>query len=215
MTLTTRKYVNGCERCARYKIQSQPAVRLKPLAVPEGPWQVVGTDLITGLPISQGYEAIFTVVDRFTKMTHFIPTQNEISSEGIANLYLQNVWKLHGLPSSIVSDRGTQFASNMMRDLNKALNIQTKLSTSYHPQTDGQSERTIQEIEVALRIYCGNYPDTWSTKLAQFEFAHNHQTHSVTKQSLFELLMGYQPKAIPTTKPTVKHPSTEKRLADL
>ena len=126
-------------------------------------------------------------------MTHFIPTQNEISSEGIANLYLQNVWKLHGLPSSVVSDRGTQFASNMMRDLNKALNIQTKLSTAYHPQTDGQTEWFNQKIEAYLCMFCSQRHNNWVHWIPIAKFALNSRVHSATGFLPFYLTYGYKP----------------------
>lgn len=95
------------------------------------------------------------------------------------------------------------------------MGIETSLSTAYHPQTDGQTERVNQEIDLALRLYCGNAPETWAKLLPQFEFAHNQRTHSVTGKSPFELLYGYQPEAIGTVRSNPKHPSTEERLKTL
>jgi len=107
----------------------------------------ISVDFITGLPEAQGYDAILVVCDRFTKQVHIIPTTKETNSLGLAHLYRDHVWKLHGLPNTVISDRGPQFASGFMKELNKILGIDTKLSTTYHPQTDGQTERMNQELE--------------------------------------------------------------------
>ena len=91
--------------------------------------------------MAQEYNAILVVVDRFMKMAHFVPTIERTSAEGLAQLFRDNIWKLHGLPDSIISDRGPQFAAGIMKKLNQMLGINTKLSTAFHPQTDGQTER--------------------------------------------------------------------------
>jgi len=104
------------------------------------------------LPLVQGYDAIL-VVDRFTKMGHFIPTIERTSAEGLARLFRDNVWKLHGLPDSIISDRGPQFAAGVMKELNRMLGIETKLLMAFHLQTDGQTERMNQELEQYLRMF--------------------------------------------------------------
>ena len=103
--------------------------------------------------MAQGYDAILVVVDRLTKMVHFIPTTERTSAEGLARLFRDNVWKLHGLPESIISDRGPQFAAGLMRELNQMLGIESKMSTVFHPQTDGQTERVNQELEQYLRMF--------------------------------------------------------------
>jgi len=106
--------------------------------------------LITQLPESQGYDSILVVVDRFSKMMHAMPTMSSVTAEGVARLFRDNVWKLHGLPEKTLSDRGPQFASKVMRELNRLLGIKTATSIVYHPQTDGQTERVNQEIEQYL-----------------------------------------------------------------
>ena len=110
-------------------------------------------DFITKLPLVQSYDAILVVCDWFSKIVHFIPTTEKTSAEGLARLFRDHVWKLHGLPESIILDRGVQFAVGIMRELNELLGIQTKLSTAYHPQTDGQTERINQELEQYLRVF--------------------------------------------------------------
>ena len=110
-------------------------------------------DLITKLPVSKGYDLILVVCDRFSKMLHFVVMTENMMAEGLARLFRDNVWKLYGLPESVISDRGPQFAAGMTKELNKMLGIETKLSMAYHPETDGQTERTNQELEQYLRMY--------------------------------------------------------------
>ena len=118
-----------------------------PNSIPEKAWLHISADFITKLPLAQGYDAILVIVDRFTKMGHFIPTTEKTSAEGLAHLFRDNIWKLHGLPDSIISDRGPQFVAGIMKELNCMLGIETKLSMVFHPQTDGQTERINQELE--------------------------------------------------------------------
>jgi len=122
-------------------------------SIPEKAWSHISADFITKLPLVQRYDAILVVVDRFTKMGHFIPITERTSAEGLVHLFRDNVWKLHGLPDSIISDRGPQFAAEVMKELNRILGIETKLSTVFHPQTDGQTERMNQELEQYLRMF--------------------------------------------------------------
>ena len=124
-----------------------------PNTIPEKPWSHISADFITKLPLAQGYNAILVVCDHFSKMVHFIATTEKTSAEGLAKLFRDHVWKLHGLLESIILDRGVQFAVGIMRELNNLLGIQTKLSTAYHSQTDGQTERINQELEQHLRVF--------------------------------------------------------------
>jgi len=122
-------------------------------SIPEKAWLHISADFITKLPLAQGYDAILVVVDRFMKMAHFIPTTEKTSAKGLAQLFRDNIWKLHGLPDSMISDRGPQFAAGIMKELNRMLGIETKLSTAFHPQTDGQTERMNQELEQYLQMF--------------------------------------------------------------
>jgi len=124
-----------------------------PNSIPDKAWTHISADFITKLPLAQGYDSILVVVDQFTKMAHFVPTTEKTTAEGLARLFRDNVWRLHGLPKSIISDRGLQFAVGLMRELNEMLGIKTKLSTAFHPQTDGQTERMNQELEQYLRMF--------------------------------------------------------------
>ena len=110
-------------------------------------------DFITKLPLAQECNSILVVVDWFTKMAHFVPTMEKTTTEGLARLFRDNIWQLYRLPKSIISDRGPQFAAGLLRELNELLGIKTKLSTAFHPQTDGQTERMNQELEQYLCMF--------------------------------------------------------------
>jgi len=110
-------------------------------------------DFITKLLLAQGYNSILVVCDRMIKMAYFVLTMEKTSAEGVARLFWDNVWKLHGLPESIIIDRGAQFATGMIKELNQILEIDTKLSTAYYPQIDGQTERINQDLEQYLRMF--------------------------------------------------------------
>ena len=126
-------------------------------------------DFITKLPTSKGHDSILVVYDRFSKMLYFVATTEKTTAEGLARLFRDNVWKLHGLPESVISDRGLQFAAGMTKKLNKMLGIKTKLSTAYHP-------------------------DNWAEWLAMAEFAFNNKMHTAIKMSLFEVNYGRKPR---------------------
>jgi len=127
-------------------------------------------------------------------MAHFIATTERTSAEGLAKLFRDHVWKLHGLPESVISDRGVQFAAGMMKELNNLLEIQTKLLTAYHPQTDGQIERTNQELEQYLRVFIDHRQEQWPDWLGTAEFAYNNKIHAATKNSPFKVNYGQDPR---------------------
>jgi len=124
-----------------------------PNTVPEKPWTHISMDFITKLLLAQEYDSILVVCDRMTKMAYFVPTTEKTLVEGVARLFWNNVWKLHRLPESIITDRGAQFTAGIMKELNQMLGIDTKLSTAYYPQTDGQTERMNQDLEQYLRMF--------------------------------------------------------------
>ena len=146
------------------------------------------------LPVSKGHDSILVICDRFSKMLHFVATTEKMTVEGLARLFRDNVWKLHGLPESVISDRGPQFAAEMTKKLNKMLRIETKLSIAYHPETDGQTERTNQELEQYLRMYVNHRQNNWAEWLATAEFAFNNKVHTVTKMSPFQVNYGREPR---------------------
>jgi len=146
----------------------------------------ISADFITKLPLAQEYDSILVVVDQLTKMVHFIPTTKKTSAEGLARLFGDNVWKLHGLPESIISDRGPQFTAGLMRELNEILGIKSKLSIAFHPQMDGQTERVNQELEQYLRMFIDYRQEQWSEWLGTVEFTYNNKVHSSTQMSPFK-----------------------------
>jgi len=154
VTREVKRYMEGCDACQRNKNQTQPpAGKLMPNLIPEKAWTHISTGFITKLPLAQGYNTILVIVDRFIKMAYFVPTTERTSAEGLAQLFRDNIWKLHRLPDSIISDRGPQFTVGIMKELNRMLGIKTKLSTAFHPQTDGQTERMNQKLEQYLRMF--------------------------------------------------------------
>ena len=164
--------------------------------VPEKPWMHLTVDFIIKLPVVAGKDAILVVCNRLSKIMHFVVTTERTSVKGLVRLFRDNVWRLHGLPESVVSDRGPQFAVELTKELNRMLGIRTKLSTIFHPQTDGQTEYMNQELEQYLWFFVDHRQKNWPEWLVLAEFAINNKVHSTTKISLFmanygrELKMG-------------------------
>ena len=182
-------FTRTCPQCQIAKPRHNlPFGTIMPLQPPEEPWQDISMDLIVHLPHSQIYNAIFVVVDRFSKMAHFIPTQTQISAPELAQIFLDNVVRLHGFPRSIVSDRDTRFLSHFWRELFSLTDTTLRFSTANHPQTDGQTERTNRTLEQYLRIHARHNPTTWSKYLTTAEIAYNNLTHSATGMSPFYLV---------------------------
>ena len=133
VTKEVKQYVEECNSCQRNKNHiEQPADKLMPNSIPERSWIHISADFITKLPLVQGYNAILVVVDRLTKMVHFIPTTKETLAEDLARLFRDNMWKLHGLPKSIILDRGPQFVAGLIKELNRMLGIKSKISATFH-----------------------------------------------------------------------------------
>jgi hypothetical protein len=147
-------YVKHCDLCNRTKVQCRrPISELHPSETPEALWETISVDFIVKLPESHGYDAIMCIVDSLTKCAHFIPTHTTINAEGIALLFLKEVWKHHGTPWVVISDRGPQFVAGFMHELYKLLGIKLALSMAYHPQTDVQTEHVNQVLEGYLRTF--------------------------------------------------------------
>jgi transposase InsO family protein len=151
-------------------------------------------DFVTGLPSSKGYDAIWVVVDRLTKMIHFAPYSTMIDAEGLADLFLSNTFRLHGLPDTIVSDRGPQFASRVWKYLCNSLKIEPRLSTAFHPETDGQTERTNSIMEQYLWAYINYQQDNWVQFVPMAECTANNHISETTGVSPFFANYGMHPK---------------------
>ena len=214
-----KNYVHGCGICQQFKIDRSPS---KPAYVPtEGakstrPFANCSMDLITDLPMVEGYDSILVVVDQgLSKGVILLPCDKTLSSDDTAQLLLENLYKRFGLPDKIISDRGPQFASKAFVALLKLLGIKSALSTAYHPQTDGTTERVNQEIEAYLSIYCASHPEEWPKALHTLEFTHNNRRHADRQHTPFELMFGESPVAIPLSFENTKYPSIEERMTTL
>lgn len=196
------RYIKNCDTCKRSKAPRQLSHGLlKPLEVPVKRWTSISIDFVTGLPTdTNGNNTILVVVDRLSKMAHFLPLHfgpdNEdvaASTKRVARLLRDRIVVLHGLPSSIVSDRDPRFTSRIARELASILNIQQNMSTAAHPETDGQAERVIQTLEQYLRAYVSYQQDDWIEWLALAEFAYNNTVSATTGLTPFMANYGYHP----------------------
>ena len=204
-------YVASCELCARAKPERRkPAGLLTPLPIPPRPWFSISMDLITDLPLVGGVDSILVVVDRFTKMSHFIACTKTINSFKLADMFFEQIVRLHGFPRDIVSDRGSIFISKFWSFLLKNYGVSQSLSSAYHPQTDGQTERVNQELEQYLRLYSDQQQQNWMKNLAMAELCYNSRFHSSIRMSPFCANFGYEPvldgstELLPESPPTVQ-----------
>jgi hypothetical protein len=194
MSADIRKHVQQCDACQRTKTTTQPSSGLlEPLPISQRPWQSIGIDYLGPLPKSEnGKDMILVVIDRLTKMAHFISTVSTVTSQQTAELMLEYVFRYHGLPENIVSDRDPKFTAKFWQSLNKALGINLLMSTSAHPQTDGQSEAAVKIIQKLLRPFVLQGQD-WEKLLPSLEFAYNDTQQSSTGQTPFYLNYGFHP----------------------
>jgi IS30 family transposase len=169
----------------------RPAGLLQLLQIPQWKWDEIGMDFIVGLPRTRAsYDSIWVVVDRLTKAAHFILVKTTYNIAVLAELYMSRIVCLHGIPSKIVSDRGTQFTSHFLQQLHEALGTHLKFSSAYHPQTDGQTKRTNQILEDMLRACALQDKLGWDNRLPYTEFSYNNSYQASLKMSPFEALYG-------------------------
>lgn len=210
MEKDAREFVSACIVCAQHKPSHKaPSGLLHPLPIPHRPWSHIALDFVTGLPPSDGNTVILTVIDRFSKSAQLIPLPKLPSAKETAELLLQKVFRLHGLPVDVVSDRGPQFTSHFWSEFCRLLGATVSLSSGFHPQSNGQAERMNQEMETSLRCISSRNPRSWSQQLLWVEYAHNTLPSSATGLSPFQCSRGYQPPLFPEQELEASVPSVQ------
>lgn len=195
MSAYIRRWVRNCHMCIRTKPNRRNRQGLlQPLPTPERAWDYITMDFITYLPKCQGFDAILVVVDRLTKLRHYIPCHTTDGAEEVARLFTQNIFRLHGRPIDIVSDRDAKFMSDFWQHLSRRLKIKSSPSTAYHPETDGQTERMNAILECHLRSYVSYMQNDWVEWLPLAEFSANSMFSETTGISPFFATYGFQPR---------------------
>ena len=185
------KYISTCDMCLWTKFACQlPSRELHPLLIPDTPWDTASVNFIVELPDSNGKDAIMVVVDSVTKRSHFVSMVTTLTATGTAQLYLQHIWKHHGLPRRVLSDRGPQFVAEFTKELYRLLGIKLAATTAYHPQGDGQMEQVNQELEQYLWLFVNQRQNDWDNLLPLAEFQYNNHIHTATQNVPFLLDTG-------------------------
>ncbi|CAI7875910.1 unnamed protein product [Closterium sp. NIES-53] len=217
-----RSYVRSCHTCQCNKARNAaPYGLLHPLEIPQLPWTHVTLDFITDLPrTSSHHNAILTVVDKLSEITHFLPTSTTATAENVADLFFKEIVRLHGIPSVLISDRDSRFVGRFWQSLFNRLGTKIHLSTANHPQSDGQTERMNRTLEDALRTCVNAQQNDWDQHLPSIEFSYNNTVNLATGQTPFFLATGQQPRTPASlvsssdTKPAAEFLSTrEKTIA--
>ena len=195
-----KDYVKNCDLCWRSKAQRHaPYGQLEPIETPETPWTTIAWDFVTGLPQSTdhvtqtSYDAILAITDKTSKAAWFEPWKEEYGAEHLASVFLRTVYQKHGLPEKIISDCSTQFNNKFWETLTAKLGIKNKMSTAYHLQTDGQTERLNQMLEQYLHCFINYNQNDWIDYLPTAEFVYNSAKNTTTGQSPFTILYGHNP----------------------
>lgn len=171
-------------------------------------------DFVTDLPSSFGYTIIWVIIDYFTKIAHFVPLRRLPSARALVDLFVAHVVRLHGFPLEVITDRGPQFTSKFWKGVLAQWGVSVKLSSAYHPQTDGQSERLNQTLEQYLRCYVSDSGKNWSTLLPSAEFCYNNNLHSSLGMSPFEALYGYSPRMVPLSPSSPQGPTQQNQTVE-
>ena len=188
-------YVANCFACRSATVpRDRTPGFLHPLPIPQRPWQHLTMDYKSFPRDKEGFDMLFVVIDRLSKQSYSIPCHKTITARGMAELFLKYIWCREGYPDSIVSDRGPQFISSFWAEVCRILGIKIKLSTAFHPQTDGQTEIMNQYIDQRLRPFVNHYQDNWSSLIPMMDYAQLSLPHESIGMSPFELLKGYRPR---------------------
>jgi transposase InsO family protein len=188
-------YVRSCLECQKDKAAyHKPYGLLSPLELPYTPWTSLTMDFITDLPLSEDCDQLWVIMDRFTKMAHFIPLhKDQKKAEYLVKIFAREIWRFHGIPTDIISDRDSRFTSMEWKQFLGILGVRPWMSTSFHPQTDSQTERINQTIEAYLRSFINYKMDNWVGLLPIAEFAYNNSIMQATSMSPFHANYGRYP----------------------
>ena len=199
-----KEFLKACDVCQRFKSDCmKPAGLLQPLPIPTTIWTDISMDFIEGLPPSNGYTVIMVVVDRLTKYAHFAALKHPFTAATVAKVFIANVVRLHGIPASIVTDRDRVFLSSFWQALFQLQGTQLCMSSSYYPQSDGQTEVMNRTLEQYLRCFAGDQPRKWVEWLPLAEFSYNTSLHFSTKTTPFEAVYGTPPPTLLTYVPGI------------
>ena len=216
-----KRYVTSCPTCQRCKVEHQrPRGLLQPIPIPSEPWAEITMDFVTELPVSGGFDTVWTITDRLTKAVHYVPVRSTTTASDLTELFLREIHRLHGVPRVIISDRDKLFTSAVWMDFMKELQTSLHLTTAFHPEADGQSERTNRTMATMLRAFVSSHQKDWLKYLPLAEFAYNDSVHPGTGATPFYLLYGYHPRspldlALEEAAPGYRGPSSLQRLHDM
>ncbi len=218
-----KEYVDSCDVCQRVKVKRhRPHGELNALPQPSGPWKEITMDFITDLPPSKRkghvYDAILVVVDRYTKMVRYLPTNKTIKAPDLEEMLMEEVFLKFGPPNGIVTDRGSVFTSAFWSEVCYQMKVKRRLSTAFHPQTDGQTERQNQTLEHYLRTYCSENQDDWATLLPVAEYVYQNAENKTLGCNPFYAMMGYNPEFELSTEdgtPRGEVPAAKERIKEI
>ncbi len=210
MARDVRRFVQCCPDCTISRSSRHlPAGKLHPLPIPNRPWSHLGVDFITDLPVSDGHTCILVIIDRFSKFCRLIPLTGLPTALQTAELLFNRVFRYYGIPEDIVSDRGPQFISRVWKAFFSLLGVTVSLTSGYHPQSNGQTERKIQEIGRFLRTFCHGHQNSWNQFLGWAEYAQNSLHQISTGLTPFQCVLGFQPPLFPWSGETSDVPAVD------
>jgi hypothetical protein len=201
------KYIDSfCESCdicqATKTVNQKPQGFLHSMPIPNRPWSSIAMDFVGPFPLSNDFDYVWVILDRFTSLVHLVPTTTKVTASKLATLFIEHIVRLHGLPDSIVSDRDSKFTAQFWAETHRLLGVQLLKSTAFHPQTDGASERMIRVVSGILRSLVNPDQTNWAEKLPLVEFACNSSTNESSGFAPFELTYGFLPRMIQTVEPS-------------